>query len=127
MAENRPIEEEKKLQKPKVAGQPSLFTQLEQKLSFDSIFVPENYSKYILKFAWIVFLGFIYIYNAHVSERFSRESDKLNKLVEDLRTHYTTLHADVMYQSKESEIAKKVVELGLTDNTAPQKIIVESK
>ena len=125
MAENRPIEE--KAPKPKVASKPSLFTQMEEKLAFDNIFLPENYSKYILKFAWLVVLGFVYIFNAHVSERFSRERDKLVKTVEDLRTHYTTLHADVMYQSKESEIAKKVKVLGLTDNTAPKKIIVKTK
>lgn len=125
MAENRAIEEKKETkQKP---SKPSLFTQLEDKLTFESIFVPEKYSDYLFKFVWFIFLGVIYIYNSHVSERFSRESDQLVKLVEDLRTHYTTLHADLMYESKESEIASKVIELGLTDNTAPIKVVVEKK
>ncbi len=125
MAENRPIEE-KKVVKPK-ASQPSLFTQLEDKLTFETIFLPENYSKYVLKFLWFVLLGFIYIYNAHVSERFSREHDKLVKLIDDYRTHYTTLHADLMYESKESEVARKVITIGLTDNTAPKKLIVNTQ
>jgi len=122
MAENRVIKE-----KPKkaVSSGPSLFTQIEQKLTFENLFLPENYSKYLFKFAWIVALGMIYIYNSHVSERFSRDHDRLAKLVEDLRTHSTTLHADLMFESKESEVVKKVAAFGLNDNTAPKKIIVE--
>jgi hypothetical protein len=130
MAENSIIEQENQPQEEpktqsKKPSQPSLFTQIEGKLSMESLFVPENFTNYLSKFAWLVLLGIIYIYNSHVSERLSRERDMLTKLVEDLRTHYTTLHADVMLESKESEIVKKVQAIGLTDNTAPQKIIIE--
>jgi hypothetical protein len=113
-----------KKQKP---SQASLFTQLEDKLSFENLLVPENFTKYFAKFCWVILLGFIYIFNSHVSERLSRERDKLTKFVEDLRTHYTTLHADVMLVSKESEVVQKVKELGLINNTAPRKIIVEKE
>ena len=123
MAENRVIE--KKKPKKAVAGKGSLFTQMEEKLAFDNLFSAENQSKYLFRFVWIVSLGMLYIYNSHVSERFSREHDKLVKRVEDLRTHSTTLHADLMLESKESEVVKKVAEFGLTDGTAPKKIIIE--
>ena len=123
MAENRVIE--KKTAKKKVQTKASLFTQMEQKLTFDNLFSSENQSKYLFRFIWIVSLGMVYIYNSHVSERFSREHDKLVKKVEDLRTYSTTLHADLMLESKESEVVKKVAEFGLTDGAAPKKIIVE--
>ena len=128
MAENRPIKEKEEVKAEKSKPtQASLFTRLEDKLTFEGIFVQENYSKYLLKFVWVICLGIVYIYNSHVSERFSREREKLGKLIEDLRTHYTTLHADLMFESKESEVAKNVIEIGLTDNTAPKKVIVETE
>lgn len=123
MAENRVIE--KKKVKKKSSSKGSLFSQVEQKLAFDNLFLPENQTKYLFRFVWIVGLGMLYIYNSHVSERFSRERDQLLKKVSDLRTHSTTLHADLMIESKESEIVKKVAAFGLTDDAAPEKIIVK--
>ena len=126
MAENRVIEKnEAKTGAKSVSGKGSLFTQMEKKLAFDNLFSPENQSKYLFRFIWIVSLCMLYIYNSHVSERFDRGHDRLVKRVEDLRTHSTTLHADLMIESKESEIVKKVAAFGLTDDTAPKKIIVE--
>ena len=81
MAENRVIKEEK-VKNPSPSN-PSLFTQIEQKLDFENLFLPENYTKYLFKFVWVVALGMVYIYNSHVRERFSRDHDKLIKKVED--------------------------------------------
>jgi len=124
LAENQFIEEKKK--KKKSSG-PSLFSKLENGLAINWLSSQDNFSKLFLRFAFIVSLGIIYIYNTHLSERLSREYDYLVKEVEDLRTHYTTLHADVMLQSKESEVLKKVKPLGLTDGDAPERIIVEEE
>ena len=48
MAENRVIEEKKT--KPKARNKASLFSQMEQKLAFDSLFAVENQSKYLFRF-----------------------------------------------------------------------------
>ena len=46
--------------------------------------------------------------------------------VEDLRADYTTLKADLMFSSKQSEVARKVKPLGLKESlTPPYKIVVK--
>jgi hypothetical protein len=46
--------------------------------------------------------------------------------VEDLRADFTTLKADVMFSSKQSEVARRVKPLGLKESVKPPyKIIVE--
>jgi hypothetical protein len=46
--------------------------------------------------------------------------------VEDLRADYTTLKADLMFASKQSEVAKKVKIYGLKESlTPPFKVVVE--
>ena len=123
MAENEVIAEKKK----KSTAQPSLFTRLEERLSFDALFDSDNITKYFFRFVWLIFLGMIYIYNTHRSEQMNRERDALLKQLEDRRTHYTALHADVMAESKESSVIEHVKELGLVDKIPPYKIIVKEE
>ena len=64
--------------------------------------------KYLPKIAFVVILGIIYVWNNHFAERATREMDQLNEEVEDLRADVTTLEADYMFSSKQSEVAKEV-------------------
>ena len=46
--------------------------------------------------------------------------------VEDLRADYTTLKADLMFSSKQSEVARKVQAFGLKESLIPPyKVVVE--
>jgi hypothetical protein len=55
-----------------------------------------------------------------------RKIDRLQSDVEDLRADYTTLKADIMYASKQSEVARRVKELGLKESLNPPfKVVVE--
>lgn len=82
--------------------------------------------KYLPKVAFTVLLGVFYVWNNHYSERATREIDKLEEEVEDLRADVTTLEADYMFNSKQSEVAKEVKALGLEESKEPPaKIIVE--
>ena len=48
--------------------------------------------------------------------------------VEDLRADYTTLKADLMFASKQSEVARQVSEIGLKESLKPPyKVVVENK
>lgn len=128
MAENIVIEQKKpKKKKSSSGGEQSLFSRLEKVMSFESLLESTNISKYFFRFLWLVFLGVIYIYNTHSSERMVREADKLKKSIVNKRTEYMTLHSDVMFESKESEVFKKVKEFGLEDDHAPMKLIVPVK
>lgn len=82
--------------------------------------------KYLPKVVFTVLIGVFYVWNNHYAERSVREIDKLEDEVEDLRADVTTLEANYMYSSKQSEVAKKVKALGLEESMEPPaKIIVE--
>ena len=82
--------------------------------------------KYMPKEIFAVLLGIVYVWNNHYAERSTRTLDKLEGEVEDLRADVTTLEAEYMYSSKQSEVAKKVKDLGLEESKEPPiKIIVD--
>ena len=70
-------------------------------------------------------LSLIYISNTHYAEKTTRAINKAQSEVEDLRADFTTLKADVMFASKQSEVARRVKSLGLKESVKPPyKIIV---
>ncbi len=75
--------------------------------------------KYLPKVAFAVLLGIVYVWNSHYGERANREINKLETEVEDLRADVTTLEADYMFSSKQSEVAKKVKSIGLEESKEP--------
>ncbi len=82
--------------------------------------------KYLPKVVFAVLLGIIYVWNNHYAERATRQLDVLEEEVEDLRADVTTLEADYMFGSKQSEVARKVKDLGLEESKEPPiKIIVD--
>ena len=88
----------------------------------------ENFPvKYLPKVAFAVLLGLIYVWNSHYAERANRKINKLETEVEDLRADVTTLEADYMFSSKQSEVAKKVKALGLEESKEPPYKIVEGE
>jgi hypothetical protein len=104
-------------------GKGSLFKLIEEKLNFSFIFeegLPIKYAKQIL---YVVFLLIIYIANSHWAEKMIRSTDKIKAETSDLRTDYTTLKADYMFASKQSEVAKKVEIMGIKETTEPPTII----
>lgn len=68
---------------------------------------------------FITLLGIFYIGNTHYAERTIREIDKLEKQVEDLRADFTTLKADYMFSSKQSEVARRIAPRGLEESKKP--------
>ena len=73
-----------------------------------------------------MFLSLVYISNTHYAEKTTRAINKSQSEVEDLRADFTTLKADVMFASKQSEVARRVKSLGLKESVKPPfKIIVE--
>lgn len=106
----------------------SLFSRIERLLRLDRVFtygLPLKYLPYIL---FVTAIGIFYIGNSHYAEKNIRRIDALEKEIEDLRADYTTLKADYMYASKQSEVAKKVEKLGIKESLQPpEKIVVRAK
>ena len=78
---------------------------------------------------FVFFLGLlttVYIANRHYSEKNIREIQALQEEVDQLRWHYLSLKSDLMKESKQSEVAKEVSSLGLSNKGEhPVKIRVE--
>jgi len=77
---------------------------------------------------FIAFLCMIYIGNRHFAENNIRDIDKLSKEVKELSWDFKTLKADLMLKSTQTEVAKEVDTLGLTEpNEPPKKIVVSAE
>jgi len=79
---------------------------------------------------FITFLAILYIANRYHAERVVRETVKIQNEVKELRFESITTAADLMYISKQSEVARMVQEkgLGLEELVEPpSKIVIESK
>ena len=82
--------------------------------------------RYLPKVLFAVAIGVIYEWNNHYAEKATRTIDKLEDEVEDLRADVTTLEADYMFSSKQSEVARNVESLGLQESKEPPiKIVVD--
>ena len=104
----------------------SLFSGLEKRLKLETYFEEGFPVQYLPKILFVTFLSLIYISNTHYAEKATRQIDRAQSEVEDLRADYTTLKADVMFASKQSEVAKRVREIGLKESLNPPfKVVVK--
>ena len=79
-----------------------------------------------LPFMYFVgFLAILYIANGHYAEKNVREVQKLKSEIREYRWEYVSLKSNLMYNSTQTQIARKVksINLGL-DDEIPQRIIV---
>ncbi len=112
--------------KPSVSNGKSMFSGLEKRLKLESYFEEGFPVQYLPKILFVMFLSLIYISNTHYAERTTRQIDKAQSEVEDLRADFTTLKSDVMFASKQSEVARRVKSIGLKESlTPPFKVVVE--
>ncbi|MBX2917370.1 MAG: hypothetical protein KF856_19035 [Cyclobacteriaceae bacterium] len=130
MSENKfrimePVKGNESRVKEKTSGT-SIFSGLEKKMKLESYFEEGFPVQYLPKVLFVVLLSLIYISNTHYAEKTTRKIDKIQTEVEDLRADYTTLKADIMYASKQSEVARRVKELGLKESLNPPfKVVVD--
>lgn len=105
----------------------SVFSGLEKRLKLENYFEEGFPVQYLPKILFVVFLSLIYISNTHYAEKTTRLIDRAQSEVEDLRADYTTLKSDVMFASKQSEVARRVKPLGLKESLNPPfKVIVKN-
>lgn len=97
----------------------SIFSMIEKLLKLDIFFIEGFPVAYLPKVLFVVLLGLVYISNSHYSEKTVREIHAIQAEVEDMRADYTTLKSDLMFASKQSEVAKKVEMLGLKESLIP--------
>ena len=73
---------------------------------------------------FITFLGICYIANGYQTEKVIRNLYRTNNELKELRSEYITTKSDLMYISKQSQVAKATAGFGLLELTSPPKKIV---
>lgn len=73
-------------------------------------------------------MAILHVANNHRIEKKVRQINKLEKELKELRWMYMTTKSDLMFKSKQSEVAKMVDELGLKESEkAPFKLMVNEE
>ncbi len=103
---------------PKGKGK-NLFTLIEEKLDVRGILGEGIPVKFGPPFFFAAFLAMIYIWSNHRADNMVRKIERIQQEVEDLRADVTTLEAEYMLSSKQSEVAKKIQPLGIYEIDEP--------
>jgi hypothetical protein len=77
-------------------------------------------------FLFLAVLAVVYIYNGHYADKTIRNINKTAKEVKELQWEYKTVKSEVMYKSKQSELAKAVEPVGLKELTESPVILTPS-
>jgi hypothetical protein len=77
-------------------------------------------------FLFLSVLAVIYIYNGHYADKIVRNISKTSAELKELQYEYKTLKSEVMFRSKQSELAKAVESFGLKELTMPPVVLVDS-
>ena len=97
----------------------SIFKKIDRAIDLERIFEEGIPYKYLPKVLFTVFLVLIYIANTYMAEKAIREIQNIKIELEDLRADYTTMKAEYMTISKQSEVAKRVKDIGLVESKKP--------
>lgn len=124
MSNSYKIDEE--IEEPRLRTGKGLFSTMESITGTAGLFKEGLPVKYIPYLFYVCVFLIAYIWNAHTSDKLVRKISKMHVEVNDLRADYTTLKAELMFKSKQSEVAKEVQSLGLEESMVPpQKIDLE--
>ncbi len=77
---------------------------------------------------FLFFLALVYIANGYLAEDTVRQLNAIGKNVKEARSEYITTKSELMYKSKQSELAEyiKIKGMGLEESSEPPKKIVVS-
>lgn len=84
-----------------------------------SFLTRENLIRQVPFLLFLTFLGVIYIANSYNSEKTIIEISKIKKELEELRFEYITTKSNLMYHSKQSEVANKLRNTGVKESVVP--------
>ncbi len=91
-----------------------------------SFLTKENVTNNIPYLGFLFALGLIYISNSYYAEKNLRDNANLTRQLKELKSEFITVRSELMFVSKQSEVAKAVQPKGLYESVVPpKKIIVE--
>jgi hypothetical protein len=77
-------------------------------------------------FLFLAVLAVIYIYNGHNADKKIRYMTRVNRELKELQYEYKTVKSEVMFRSKQSELAKAVEPFGLKELMRPPVVLQDS-
>lgn len=77
-------------------------------------------------FLFLSILAVVYIYNGHYSDKIIKSISKTNRELREMQYEYKTLKSELMFRSKQTEVARAVEPLGLKELTTPPVILTDS-
>ncbi len=126
MSQNKFKKKLKKSNSPKKGTGKTIFSWMEEKLNITPMIGEGVPVQLVPPVGFIALLALIYIWSNHRAENMVRKIEKAQQEVQDLRADVTTLEAEYMLSSMQSEVAKKVATQGIEElDKAPIKIEVE--
>lgn len=73
-------------------------------------------------------IGIFYIGNSHYGEGVIISMEKMNTELKELKSEFISTRSELMFVSKQSEVAKAVAPLGIYESVVPpKKIVVKQK
>ncbi len=112
--------------KPKGGPRKTIFTWIEEKLNITGVLGEGVPVQLVPPVGFIALLALIYIWGNHRAENMVRKIERAQQEVEDLRADVTTLEAEYMLSSMQSEVAKRVAAQDIVElNQPPIKIEVK--
>lgn len=131
MAENEQNKEQE--QEPK-AAEPRVKVKLPKKKSrvggiaveiLDGSFLTRDLILTQLPFLYFMMaLSMLYIANNYYAEKTFKETRNVETELKELRSEYITVASELMNESKQSAVAKKVESIGIKESTVPPKKII---
>ena len=100
--------------------------QKEARREWKKIFNYQWIVKNIPYFLFLSVLAVVYIYNGHFSDNTVKDINKTSKELKELQYEYKSMKSEVMFRSKQSELAKAVEPLGLKELVQPAVILKDS-
>lgn len=88
-----------------------------------------NYQSVVRQIPFFLFLAalaVVYIYNGHYADKTVRDISRTSKELQELQYEYKTVKGEVMFRSKQSELAEAVKPLGLKELTTSPVIVTDS-
>ena len=77
-------------------------------------------------FLFLAVLAVVYIYNGHYADKTARNINRVSKELKELQYEYKTLKSEVMFRSKQSELAKAVEPFGLKELVVPPVVLKDT-
>ncbi len=120
----KPVEEKKEAPVKKVPGKGRKFIRA---LNVIGLIDKQALVRFMPFVFFLTFLAVIYIGNSYMAEHTIRQIDQTEKDLKELRSEYISGKTELMFRSKQTEVAAAVVPLGLKESTtAPRKIVVRT-